>query len=216
MDACIFVLTINSLLPVYAMDKVTQVDSVHTNDKVCVMAMESGDWMKIHWSNGTTGHTGYLHEVDVRQMAQPTAPEPREEEYNIPPPAPPPQGMPPQQQQYQAPQAPNPDFVVRPTAFVMQCRPQQGVSYHVVYVNGHAAVIGDRSGKPHEYPVVREHDDQSNHVFYVTMQAPDQARAIFVAFDYSQRGEDVSTLATQLPGRPKAKDKCAMDWQDTK
>jgi hypothetical protein len=213
MDACIFVLTINSLLPVYAMDRVTQVDSVHTNDKVCVMAMESGDWMKVHWSNGTIGHTGYLHGVDVHQMAQPTEPTPHEEEYNVPPPAPDP---PQQQKQNFDRQAPNPDFIVRPAALLMFCQPREGgPPYGVGYNRGHAATFAP-SGTTREYPVIKEHDDQQNHVFYVTLQRHDQERAVYAAFDYSQRGEDVSTLATQTPGQTKVRDKCFMDWRESK
>jgi hypothetical protein len=117
--------------------------------------------------------------------------------------------MPKQQRGYQQPNLDSP--ITRPTALVMQCFPERGKPYTVAYIAGRAATFSS-SGTQHRYPVIKNHDDQDNHVFYVTLQAPDQERAIFLAFDYSQRVEDVSTLATKLPRQPQAKDKCFMDW----
>lgn len=211
MNACIFIVTINTLMPVYAADRVTQVDQLNVNDQVCVTQIENG-WAQVHWSNGTVGHTGYLSEFKVKMPGQATEPTQREEEYTAPPPAAP-APAPEQHSQYRGPAAP--DTIFRPAVLNMQCYPQDGKPYMVAYTNGYAATFA-ASGFKREYPVIKEHDDQGNHVFYVTMQRPDQARAVFLAFDYSQRGEDISTLATQMPGEPKARDKCSMNWELTK
>jgi hypothetical protein len=221
MDACIFVLTINALMPVYGPDKVTQVDQLSIGDKVCVTRIEPGDWVTAHWASGNVGHTGFLHGVTIKQPAQPNEPTPREEQYDVPPPqtpAPAPEdttpNIPPAPQNYRRntePQAP----ITRPVALVMQCYPQQSTPYSVVYVNGHGAVIGGKTGRTTEYPVIDEHDDVGNHVFYVAMKRRDQVRTVYLAFDYSQRGEDVSALVTKATGQ-KAKDKCEINWELTK
>jgi hypothetical protein len=213
MNACIFTILINVLTPVYAADHATQVDQLNVNDSVCVTEID-GSWAQVHWSNGSAGHTGYIANFKARKLAEPTEPTAREEEYDVPPPTPAPAPQPAPQLQ----RAPDPRLdqnLFRPSVLAMQCIPQGGRQYLVAYTNGSAATFA-ASGFKREYPVVKEHDDQSNHVFYVTLQRPDQARAVFLAFDYSQRGEDVSTLATQVPGEPKARDKCWMDWGLTK
>lgn len=212
MDACIFTMTINTMMAVYGADLTTQVDKLSVNDKVCVTRIENG-WTEVHFNRGNIGHTGYLKGVAVQQNAAPTAPLPREEEYQIAPQAP---AAPQQKEDFDSPQAPNPNFIVRPTGLVMLCQPSSGgASYAIAYKYGHAATFS-HSGTTREYPVIREFDDRGHHVFYVTLQRSDQERAVFAAFDYSQRGEDVSTLATQLPGQPKMRDKCAMNWELSK
>lgn len=216
MDACIFVLTINALMPVYGSDKVTQVDQLSIGDKVCVTRIEPGDWVSAHWTSGNVGHTGYLHGLTIKQPAQPNEPIPREEQYNVPPPQTPEDVAPTPQNHTNNYRGQEPSVPTRPAALVMQCFPQKSTPYTVVYVNGHGAVIGGKTGHTTEYGVIDRHDDEGNHVFYVAMKRPDQERTVYLAFDYSQRGEDVSALVTKVPGEPKAKDKCGMDWESTK
>ena len=208
MDACIFMMTVNSLMPVYAADLTTQVDQLSINDKVCVTRIEHG-WTEVHFSRGNIGHTGYLQDLKVQQPAQPAEPVARDEPYEIPAPAP----APDQHSQYRGPAPSGP--ILRPAALAMNCYPEDGRPYAVVYVNGHAATFA-ASGFKREYPVIDEHDDQSNHVFYVAMKRGDQDRTVYLALDYSQRGNDVSALVTQVAGGHKAKDKCSMNWEITK
>jgi hypothetical protein len=214
MDACIFIMTINALMPVYAADHQTQVDQLSVGDKVCVTRIENG-WTTVHWSSGNIGHTGYMQDLTIKQNAQPTEPTQREEEYTVPAPTPAPQEQP-TPQQYRGQQAPNQDFVIRPTVFSMVCHPEQSQAYGVVYVNGHAAVIGGKTGHKTEYDVEEVKDNPGNHVFYVKMDRPDQNRTLFLAFDYSKRGNDVSAIRVMAPGGYDAKDKCFMDWDDSK
>ena len=215
MDACIFVTTINALTAVYGADLSTQVDQLGVNDKVCITRIEHG-WMEAHFTRGNVGHTGYLKSMTVQQPAEPTEPQPREEEYHVAPPAPAPEAPPPAPQDYRGQQAPNQDVVVRPTAFVMQCQPQNSTPYAVAYVNGQAAIFGGKTGHETKYDVEEIKDNPGNHVMYVKIDRPDQNRTVFLAFDYSRRGTDVSAIRVMAPGGYDAKDKCFMNWELSK
>jgi len=212
MDACIFMMTINALTVVYGVDLATPVDQLGVNDKVCVTKIEHG-WTEVHFSRGNTGHTGYLRDMKVQQNAQPSEPVARDEPYQIP--DTPPAHEQENHSQYRGPQAPNQDMIVRPAALVMQCHPVNSTPYAVVYVNGSAAIIGGKTAHTTKYNVEEVKDNPSNHIFYVKADRPDQERTLFFAFDYSQRGNDVSAIRVMSNGYD-AKDKCFMDWQDTK
>lgn len=105
--------------------------------------------------------------------------------------------------------------ITRPTALAMKCYPAKGSPYVVIYVNGKAAVIG-KSGKPHEYPVHDVNDNQEKQVFYVSVKDSNQERTLYFAFDYSHLGRDVSDIRVMAPKSYDVKDKCAMDWGNTK
>jgi hypothetical protein len=216
MDACIFILTINAMMPVYASDLVTEVDQLGVGDKVCVTRVQN-DWVQVHWASGNVGHTGLLHNVTIKQNAQPVEPMQREEEYAVPP---------------QAPQLPEPPLapstpqnhsdyrngplppIVRPTGLVMQCFPTSGTPYAVVYINNQAAVIS-HSGTTRPYVVVDEQDNQKKHVFYVAAKRDDQDRTLYFAFDYSRRSEDISAIRVKASNGYDSRDKCQMDWTNT-
>lgn len=213
MNACIFVMSIHAMMSIYGHKLDTQpVDSVGIGDELCVIRIE-GAWTQVHWSSGNIGHTGWLKDATTKQNAQPTEPTSREEEYapQQEPNAPPTQT--PQQQRSYREQPANPDVIVRPTALVMKCEPSNAAPYEVVYIHGHAAVIG-QSGKPREYPVIDEHDNTGGHTFYVAAKRDDQNRTLYFAFDYSRRGDDVSAIRVKGPGYD-ARDKCFMDWKDS-
>jgi hypothetical protein len=217
MDACIFIMTINALMPVYGPDRATTVDELSIGDKVCVTRIDS-EWTTVHWSSGNVGHTGFLHNVTVKQNAQPTEPMPREEEYNMAPAAPlapalPDPPVPPQNRSLYENTPTPPATMTRPMALAMQCYPEHSQPYVVVYVNGTSG-IQTKTGMPHAHAVLEEVDNQRNHVFYVRAEG-NGGHTLFYAFDYSQRGSDASAIRVVGDGYD-AKDKCFMDWQNTR
>lgn len=211
MSACLMTVTLSVGMIVYGPDLATPVDRLSTNDQVCVTRIENG-WTEIHFDVGNIGRTGYIKDMVIKPPATPSAPAYREEPYQVAPPAPQqePQSAP---QQYRSPQAPNPDFVVRPTTLVMQCFPEHSQPYAVVYLNGQSGIT-TKTGKPHYHDVLEEKDNQSNHIFYVKAEGAG-GHTLFYAFDYSQRGNDVSAIRVMGNGYD-AKDKCWMDWELTK
>jgi len=215
MSACIYIMAINSLMPVYAHQGDTQqVDQVSVGDSVCVTRIAGDGWQEIHWSVSNINYTGWLKNINVKQNAQPTEPTTREYEYAPQENAPPAEQPAPQDRSYyHSPQAPNPNFIVRPAALVMQCFPEHSQPYAVAYLNGDS-LIGTKTGKPHEHAVLEEKDNTANHVFYVKAEGSG-GHTLFYAFDYSQRGNDVSAIRVIGNGYD-AKDKCQMDWQNTK
>jgi hypothetical protein len=212
MNACIFIMAINVMTPVFAADHATQVAQLNINDRVCVTQIEDG-WATIHWSNGNVGHTGYLAQFKAEMPGQATEPTQREEQYDAPPPAPrlpDPPLAPPTPQNHSDYRTPTlPDTLTRPAVLAMECFPEHSQPYVVVYVNGNSA-IGTKTGKAHEHAVLEENDNQRNHVFYVKAEG-NGGHTLFYAFDYSQRGSDVSAIRVMGPGYD-AKDKCLMDW----
>jgi hypothetical protein len=212
--ACIFILTINSLLPVYAADHATQVDQLSVGDRVCVTRIENG-WTTVHWSSGNIGHTGYMQDLTIKQNAQPTEPTSHEEEYDVPPPVPPVPAPQPAPQMQRAPYPRLDQNRMHPATLVMQCFPQGGAPYAVAYTNGSSATFS-QSGVHRDYPVIDERDDQRNHVFYVAAKRNDQDRTLYYAFDYSQMNRDVSAIRVKAPNGYDARDKCWMDWGLTK
>ncbi len=106
--------------------------------------------------------------------------------------------------------------VMRPTAFVMQCSPTNSLPYTVGYGNGKATVIGGKTSHLTPYNVEEIKDNPGSRVMYVKIDRPDQNRTLYLAFDYSRRGSDVSAIRVMAPGGYDAKDKCAMNWELTK
>jgi hypothetical protein len=214
MNACIFILTINAVMPVYVGPGGSQIDHLGIGDQVCVTRIEPGDLMQVHWSSGNIGHTGFLHGINVKQPAQPTEPMEREEQYDTPsiPPAtsPMPDETPQNRSLYRSPE---PAPTTTHASLVMQCFPQGGAPYSVVYANGRAAVISN-SGITREYDVIDEHDNQGGYTFYVAAKRDDQERTLYFAFDYSHR-TDVSAIRVKASNYD-SRDKCAMDWGNTK
>jgi len=217
MDACIFILTINGLISVYSSDRATEIGNLSVGDKVCVMEIENGDWMKVHWSNGNVGHTGFIHEIGVKKPGVPSEPTPYEESESPPPPAPSAPEVPITPQNHSRyDRGPTPsDTVTLPTEFIMQCRPTNSTPYIVGYGNGRAAISGGKTGHVTPYDVEEVKNNPGNHVMYVKIDRPDQNRTLYLAFDYSRRGSDVSAIRVMAPGGYDAKDKCFMDWNNT-
>jgi len=214
-DACLFTLDINNQMPVYASpDPNSQpVDHLNTNDKVCVMSI-SGQWTQVHWNVGTSGYTGYLYGLNVAPHREPGEPMPSEHEYAPPPPQAPPSDQ--HSENYRGQEAPNSAFVVRPTEFVMVCRPENSTPYVVGYGNGKAGILGSKSGHLTPYNVEDVTDNPGAHIMYVKIDRPDQNRSVYLAFDYSRRGNDASAIRVKAPGGYDARDKCFMDWENTK
>jgi len=214
MDACIFILTINALISVYAADRATEISSLGIGDKVCVMEIENGDWMKIHWSNGNVGHTGFIHEIGVKKPGVPSEPMPYEQN-DTPPPAPtiPDEPVTPQNHSLYDHGPTPPATRTLPAALVMKCFPEHSQPYAVMYTNGKSA-IGTKNGKTRDHEVLEVLNNQQNHVFYVKAEGSG-GHTLFYAFDYSQIGNDASAIRVIGKGYD-AKDKCAMDWTYTK
>lgn len=201
MDACIFVLTINMAMPVYAADRATEISTLGINDKVCVMEIEPNDWMQIHWSNGNVGHTGFIRNTGISKPAIPTEPTPYESQEHLSPP--PPTPAPPQRQGGEF--APN-------SHLVMICSPMNGAPYGVALTMGNTKEVEviSASGKTvRPYPIYDVNNNEHRHVLYVAAKRPDQDRTLFFAFDYSQKGDDVSAIRVKGPGYDST-DRCTM------
>jgi len=226
MDACIFVLTINMMTPVYMSDRATYLTDLTAGDKVCVMEILPDEWMSIHWSAGGIGHTGFLHGATVHKEAKPTEPTPYEEHEALPPPqpiAPPTPSMPPQQQRGY-PGQPMPSQEQRsastpnlPRVLAMTCQPSDigARSYDVFFKDGDPSLKITGSNVPRWYHVIDRHDNSGGHILYVAAKRQDQERTLYFAFDYSQTNGDASAIRVKAPNGYDAKDKCWMDWEQT-
>lgn len=201
MDACIFILTINMAMPVYASDLTTEISELDINDKVCVMQIESNNWMQVHWSNGNVGHTGFIRNTGVSKPAQPTEPTPYESQEHLAPPPPP----------APAPQKQGGQFAPD-SHLVMICSPASGSPYAVSLTMNDAKHIDviSNSGTARSYPIYDMNNNENNHVLYIAAKRPDQDRTLYFAFDYSGKGNDVSAIRVKAPNGYDARDKCAM------
>jgi len=205
MDGCIFTLTINMAMAVYGADLSTQVDQVGVNDRVCVTRIENG-WTEIHFNRGNIGRTGYLKDVTVQQNAAPTAPLPREEPYEAPlNPTPTPSEPPAQKQEQQGQFSPD-------SKLIMVCSPVGGKPYAAVLTmkNTETIEIVSASGTTRPYPIFDMNNNKHKHVLYIAAKRQDQDRTLYFAFDYSQKGDDVSAIRVKAPNGYDAKDKCSM------
>jgi hypothetical protein len=103
-----------------------------------------------------------------------------------------------------------------PNVFAMYCHPNNGAVYGVIAANGNnKAKIVSRTGKIREYEVFEQKDNPAGGTFYVAARRPDQDRILYFAFDYSRNDKDVSAIRVKGPGYD-SRDKCAMDWSNTK
>jgi hypothetical protein len=73
MNACIFILTINMIAPVYGNDRTTVFNQLNYGDKVCIAEIQ-GNWMAAHWTIGNQRHGGWLRDVHVAKPAEPAEP----------------------------------------------------------------------------------------------------------------------------------------------
>lgn len=94
--------------------------------------------------------------------------------------------------------------------FRMTCTPTDSVPYTVAYDSEAAVsyITGSRTGATREYPVFDVKDKSKVHVLYVATKALNQTRTIYLAFDYSGVGDDVSAIRV-IDGTSDTKDKCA-------
>jgi hypothetical protein len=58
-----------------------------------------------------------------------------------------------------------------------------------------------------KYNVLEVKDNSDAHILYVATKAPGQTRTMYLAFDYSADGDDVSAMRT-IEGVSDKKDKC--------
>lgn len=92
----------------------------------------------------------------------------------------------------------------------MTCTPDSSsIPYTVAYDSGVGAsyITGSRSGTTRKYNVLDIKNKTSVHVLYVATKAPNQTRTVYLAFDYSGKGDDVSAIRT-IDGASDKKDKC--------
>jgi hypothetical protein len=94
--------------------------------------------------------------------------------------------------------------------FRMTCTPTDSVPYTVAYDSdaGVSYITGSRTGTTRKYHVLDVKDKSDVHVLYVATKAPNQTRTIYLAFDYSGMGDDVSVIRV-VDGATDKKDKCA-------
>jgi hypothetical protein len=71
-----------------------------------------------------------------------------------------------------------------------------------------AYITGSRSGTTRRYDVIDLKDNRKNHVLYLATHAPGQTRTVYLAFDYSQIGNDISDIRVIDRGYD-ATDKCS-------
>ena len=96
----------------------------------------------------------------------------------------------------------------RAKTFRMTCTPASSpIPYTVVYDSDAKAsyVTGSRSGFTRKYNVIDVKDTSA--VLYVATKAPGQTRTMYLAFDYSGDGDDVSAIRT-IDGSSDKRDKC--------
>jgi tRNA_anti-like len=95
-------------------------------------------------------------------------------------------------------------------SFKMSCFPDHAAPYTVTYVTGADGtyITGSRSGTTRRYDVIDLKDNRKNHVLYLATHAPGQTRTVYLAFDYSQIGNDVSDIRVIDSGYD-ATDKCS-------
>ena len=244
MDACIFVLTINALTPVYMSDRTTQLTDLNAGDKVCIMEILPPDWMQAHWSISGIGHTGYLHQATAHKEALPTEPTPYEEREVLPPPPPPapapppppplaqptppdmppalpPEGRPAPSMPPNGMPPPMPpgkqgylDEPQLPRVLVMLCQPADGRPYGVFFEDG-SRTVELTGSKARPYFVIDRRDNHPGHTLYVAAKRQDQDRTLYFAFDYSRVTSDVSAIRVKAPNGYDQHDKCFMDWEKT-
>lgn len=95
--------------------------------------------------------------------------------------------------------------------FRMTCTPaSSSIPYTVAYDSdaGASYVTGSRSGTTRKYYVIDVKDKTNVHILYVATKAPGQTRTMYLAFDYSQKNDDVSAIRV-INGASDNKDKCA-------